>query len=398
MKKNLICFGLMIILFLTLVPYNVKAQESVKLYLFYGAECPHCEQEIQYLNTIRDKYDNLEIIKYEVWHNTDNSKLMMKVKQYFNITSIAVPFTIIGDKKFSGYDPYNYPNEFEKYIEKLSNEQVKDVVLAIKNGETLDPYIELDQEHKPVLDVPIIGKVDTKDLSLPVLTLIMGLLDGLNPCAMWVLLFLISMMISMNDRKRMWVLGMTFIITSGLIYLLFMLAWLNVTAYINTIVWFRLIIALIAISGGIINLYSYLKSRKDNGCLVVNDKKRTFIFSKIKKYTSEKVFLIALLGIMLLAIIVNVVELACSAGLPVVFTSILRMNNLPFYQYLSYILLYILFFLIDDIIVFVVAVSSMKLMGISTKYGKLSHLIGGLLMFIIGLLLIFKPAWIMFNF
>ena len=127
-------------------------------------------------------------------------------------------------------------------------------------------------------------------------------------------------------------------------------------------------------------------------------KKRKKIFYKIKKFTHEKSFFIALLGVIALAVSVNLIELACSAGLPVIFTQILAMNNLSGFEYWVYILIYIFFFMIDDLVVFTIAVKTMELSGISTKYSKYSHLIGGILMLLIGLLLIVKPEWLMFNF
>lgn len=122
------------------------------------------------------------------------------------------------------------------------------------------------------------------------------------------------------------------------------------------------------------------------------------MFARIKKFTHEKSFVIAILGVMFLAISVNLIELACSAGLPVIFTQVLAMNDLSTLEYWIYIFIYIFFFMIDDLIVFAIAVKTMELTGITTKYTKYSHLIGGLLMFIIGILLIVKPEWLMFNF
>ena len=196
----------------------------------------------------------------------------------------------------------------------------------------------------------------------------------------------------------MWILGFTFLLTSGLIYLLFMIAWLNAATLLLAIKWVRLVIGLIAVVGAVINLSSYSRHRKDNGCDVIDDKKRSKIFETIKKFTSEKKLILALLGAMALAISVNIVELACSAGLPVMFIEILSMNHPTVIEKIIYIGLYMIAFLLDDLIVFIVAMSTMELTGFSTKYGKLSKLIGGLLLLGIGILLIFKPEWLMFNF
>ena len=205
---------------------------------------------------------------------------------------------------------------------------------------------------------------------------------------------------NMKDKKKMWILGIVFLTTSALVYLAIMLAWLKVAVSFNTSRILKILIALVALIAGAINIRSYIKERnkKDDGCEVVDEKKRKKIFSRIKKITTEKKFILSIVGIMALAISINLVELACSAGLPLIFTQVLAFNNLNFLQYGFYMFLYILFFLMDDIVVFAIAMKTLDIKGISSKYGKYSHLIGGILMLLIGLLMIFKPEWLMFNF
>jgi len=201
----------------------------------------------------------------------------------------------------------------------------------------------------------------------------------------------------MKNKKRKWTLGITFLVTSALCYTLFMVAWLNIALTAMQTTFIRNIIAVVALIGAFVNLRSYIKSN-DSGCTVVKDNKRKKIFDRIKKITKEKSFFLALLGIMVLAFSVNLVELACSAGLPLLYTSILAMNDLNVVEYAFNIFVYIFFFLIDDIIVFIIAMKTLEVTGISTKYGKFSHLIGGILMLFIGMILILKPEWLMFGF
>ena len=248
------------------------------------------------------------------------------------------------------------------------------------------------------IKVPSLGKLNLKKVSLGSAAIVIGLIDGFNPCAMWILLFLISVLIGMKNRKRMWVIGLTFLVTSALVYTLIMLSWVQIAVKITTVIWVRNIIAVVALIGAIINIRSYIKSRKDSGCEVVNDAKRKNIFNRIKKFTSEKSFLLAILGVIGLAISVNLVELACSAGLPLVFTELLALNNVSSSMRIIYTCIYILFFLLDDLIVFFIAMFTMKVTGISSKYNKYSHLLGGIIMLIVGILLIFKPEWLMFQF
>ena len=234
-------------------------------------------------------------------------------------------------------------------------------------------------------------------MSLTSAAVILGLIDGFNPCAMWVLLFLISMLIGMKDKKRMWIIGLTFLGSSALVYMLIMLSWLNIVVSISTSIWVRNIIAVVAIGGGVLNLVNYFK-HQESGCSVVDEKKRKSVFSRIKKFTKEKSLILAMIGAVALAFSVNIIELACSAGLPLVYTQLLAINNITGVGSFLYVLLYIIFFLLDDLIIFFVAMKTMEVTGFSTKYSKYSHLVGGLLMIAIGILLIVKPEWLMFQF
>lgn len=406
--KYLISFIIAFSLCLLSVSAGGEEEEKnlVNIHLFYSTTCPHCSKERKLLNELKKEYKNIRVYEYETGSD-DNSALYRKVADMFGLDITTIPFTIIGDAYFTGYSKTQSERKIRSVIEYYSDHGYQDKVgeligdiklptYEIKEEVDIFKYLE-DLDNK-VLDIPFIGKVDTKNIALPIVTVIMGLLDGFNPCAMWVLLFLISMLLGMKDKKRMWALGLTFILTSSIVYYLFMAAWLNLTNLLNGITLLRTIIAFVALIGGAYNLYSYIKTRKETGCNVIDDKKRSKIFNKIKKFTTEKSFILALLGIITLAISINVVELACSAGLPVMYIEILHINGLTSLEYYLYILLYILFFMIDDIIVFVVAMITMQLTGFSTKYGKLTKLIGGILLVAIGLLMLFKPEWLMFNF
>jgi hypothetical protein len=246
------------------------------------------------------------------------------------------------------------------------------------------------------LTLPILGTIQTANLSLPALSVVFGLVDGFNPCAMWALLFLISLLLGMKDRKRMWILGTTFIVTSAFVYFLFLSAWLNFFLILGFVFWVRIVIGLIALGVGIYNLRDY-HINKEGGCKVIDNEKRRKTFDKLEGIAHEKKFILALGGIILLAFAVNLIELVCSAGLPAIFTQILSISNLSSGQHYSYILIYIFFFMIDDLIVFAIAMITLHAVGVQSKYARLSRLIGGILMLIIGGLLLFKPEILMFG-
>lgn len=401
----LLCFGFLF------VP-TCLAEDKVDLYLFYGKGCPHCAKELTFLKELEDQYPNLQVHLYETWDHAENNKLLTRVKSALGIQNSYVPFTVINGFSYTGYSE-NVAYQIEKRIQDydfqkedivrkvLANPSAYDTVPKreeVTNSQnTKQSQREEIEDDDTTIILPFLGKVDAAKVSLPIMATVIGLVDGFNPCAMWILLFLISMLIGMKDRKRMWILGLTFLISSALCYLFFMLSWLNVAKMVSSITFVRNMIAIVALIAGTINLVRYF-TKEEDACDVVDDKKRKKIFQKIKKFTNEKHLIPALLGIILLAFSVNLVELACSAGLPVLFTQILAMNDLSTFEYGFYIFMYIFFFLIDDIIVFAIAMVSLKVTGFSTKYSKYSHLIGGIIMLLIGILLIFKPEILMFNF
>lgn len=399
MKKIILILSF---IFLFTFTSSVKA-ENIDIYLFYGDVCPHCKAEKEYLNEIKDKYE-ITIHEYETWYNSDNEKLMIRVKNALGTENPYVPFTVIGDIGITGFNE-NTKSEIEHKLNNFNNaENIVEKVIA--NPEKYDKLQkeEIDknetkieeEKDEEIMDIPLIGKVNVKSFSLPIIAAAIGLVDGFNPCAMWILLFLISLLIGSKDRKRMWILGLSFLTASALVYALFMVAWLPVAKFATSVGLIRTIIALFALIAGIVNIISYLK--KEEGCEIIDVNKRKRIFSKIKKFTSEKHLLLAVIGMIILAFTVNVVELACSAGLPLLFTQILAMNNLFTSDYILYIFIYILFFLLDDLIIFFIAMFTLKLTGFSARYSKVSHLIGGLILFLIGILLIFKPEILMLGF
>lgn len=356
--------------------YNIKNDEKVNIYLFYSKICPHCQKEEKYFETLKEKYqDKINIYTYEVTENKTNNEIMKSLKKELKENSQGVPFTIIGSKTFLGYD--------ESLNERIEN--------------TIESYLDENTKTDNTYTIPIIGKIEAKNASIILIAIIIGFIDGFNPCAMWILLLLINMCISIKDKKKMLIVCLTFIITSGIIYFLSMLG-IGFILDLTTISYIRNIIAILAIILGIYNLYTYLKTRKQTGCHVVKKEKRKTIITKINNILNNKNTLLMFGGTIILATSVSLVEMACSLGFPTIFLELLSINNIHSFLKVTYLLIYILFYLIDDIVVLFLSIKAFETKGISTKYNKYVHLIGGLIMILMGVLLIFKPEWIMFNF
>lgn len=376
---------------------QIMAKEKVNIHLFYSKTCPHCKNEIKKLEELEKKY-NINVFYYEVSESSINSEKMDKVKKAFKENQPYVPFTTVGTQNYVGYND-NVGKQIEEAIIYYEKNKANDITQKVLDGEFLIGLntFKVDKIEAEKVKLPILGEINPRDFSLPVIAAVIGTVDGFNPCAMWVLLFLISMLIGMKDKKKMWILGLTFLTTSALIYTLLMVSWLTLSLSMMEISFVRILVALFAIGAGAWNFNKYLKSRKEEeGCDIVSKDERKKTFAKVKKIVNEKSIILSMIGVAVLAVSVNIVELACSAGLPLIFTQILAVNDLNWLQYSTYIFIYILFFLIDDIIIFAIAMKTFELTGVSNKYTKYSTLIGAVIMLIIGLLLIFAPEILMF--
>ncbi|MCI6266596.1 MAG: hypothetical protein MR598_07120 [Erysipelotrichaceae bacterium] len=351
-------------------------EEKINLYLFRGEGCPHCAEEEEWLDVIKEDYkDYLNIYEFEVWNHPDNAKLMDEVKAEFKVTSTGVPFTVIGDNYFVGFSDttsVNMENKIKEYagLENNPNE----------------------------ISLPILGVVNIKNVSIPIVAIILGFIDGFNPCAMWILLFLINMFLGMKDKKKSWILGFTFLLISSFVYFLSMLG-INLILNMTMISSLKILIGVFILIAGGVNLRKYLKTRKEEaGCSVVDSKKRKKLITRMRKIIESKSFALAFVGIVCLAASINLIELACSLGFPMIFTEILTLNEIDGIFRIIYLLIYIFFYMIDDIVVFAISMVTLQTTGITNKYNKLCTLISAIIMIVMGLLLLFKPEWLMLNF
>ncbi len=385
---------------------SISAHAPVDVYMFWGDGCPHCAQEYSFLKDVLPKYGPVLLHRFEVYHHPENLELLNTVASKLNMNASGVPFLVIGDQAFVGFAPGITPVSVEGALDSCIQDPsacvgVRDVdfTLGVATTQVFEPIASSSDgaplDHK-TLSLPVLGILNLSDLSLPVLSVVLGLIDGFNPCAMWVLLFLISLLVSLDSRFRMWVLGFAFIFSSAFVYFLFMVAWLKLALFLGFVPLVRLSIGALALVCGLYHLREYFIS-DGSGCHIISDSKRTFAFGRIRQAVGQGNLLLALFGISLLAFMINLVELLCSAGFPAIFTQILAFNNLPAWEYFTYILLYIFFFMLDDLVVFVLAMVTLHLTGFTTKYSRVSKLVGGALLLLIGVLMLFKPSALFFS-
>jgi hypothetical protein len=294
--------------------------------------------------------------------------------------SVGVPMTFIGPYVIDGFDtPETTGVQLEQAIRAL-----------LTNDPSLFPQAD-PGGGRQTLDLPLVGTIRLAEYSLPALAVIIGLVDGFNPCAMWVLVYLISLIVSLNDRRKIWLLVGTFVASSGILYFLFMTAWLNVFLFLGYLRSLTLIIGLGALGAGILSIREYVQTKGQLTCAIGDaaSKKRTM--NRIDRIVDAPLTLFTVFSIIVLAFIVNSIEFACSAALPAIFTHTLALRDLPTLEYYGYILLYDFFFMLDDLVIFSLAVLALDT-SIGQRYAGHCRLVGGVVLVVLGGVMVFWPG------
>jgi len=365
------------------------AQDKVIVNFFFSDICPHCAKEKIFLKSLEEKYPDIEFKNYGVAEREGIDFLKEMYVQY-DVPSEDqgwVPITFIKDRYFLSFDD-EVALEIESYILEL-----------IENGSQSEPSPD---NRKIVL--PIIGEISFENMSPMVLAIVLGALDGFNACAMIALGFLLTVLVSTGIRERVFLIGGTFILVSGIVYFLFISAWLNLFLALEQIKYITLIVGVIIIAFSVFMLKDYFHNVICKVCEVDPEKEKSIfvrfekkLFMRMQEISQAKTSLpLMLLGVAVVAIGINMVELVCSFGFPLVFTKMLTTFNLSTSSYYFYLLVYILLYMFDDFIIFSLAIWTLRITQVSEKYLKAIKLISGIVLLILGLMILFKPELLMF--
>ncbi len=397
------------IVLLVLLSNIVLAQNTVHLYFFYGETCPHCAQEELFLDELEDKYPDLKVHHHEVYYDSQNQKLFKEMAQAFGTSARGVPTTFVNDKVWVGYAPAR-ASEIEERVKTCIEQGCIDPLEKIgktsSNGEIstdMETVVSVEhsgngneQEDKTKestdtnVELPFIGQVDASKMSLPALTLILGFIDGFNPCAFFVLLFLLSMLIYAKSRKRMLIIGGTFVLFSGLIYFIFMAAWLNIFLLIGSLKMVTTIAGTVAVIIAVINIKDFFLFNKGIS-LSISDEAKPKLFQRMRNLLRADSMTNMLIGTIVLAVAANMYELLCTAGFPMVFTRILTLNNFSSFTYYMYLVFYNIVYVVPLAVVVGVFTKTLGAKKMTEWQGRVLKLLSGMMMLSLGLLLLFVP-------
>jgi hypothetical protein len=351
---------------------NATTGEGYQVYFFYLPGCSHCESQQLFNERLQSEYPSINITRQDASSPEGSALLSQMLEERGIEVQPAFPITIFGNQVFSWES------------EETTGEQIEKALQQCLAG-SCPPPASGETKHK--ITLPLIGEIVLSDYSLPALAIILGLVDGFNPCAMWVLVYLISIVATLRDRKRIWLIVGSFVLASGILYFLFMTAWLNAFLAIGYVKPVTVVIGLVALGGGALQIREVIATRGAVVCTVTDDDSQKKTMTKVQKIVSSPLTWGILVGIVALAFTVNMVEFVCSAAVPAVFTQVLSLAGLTTLQHYSYILLYVFFFMLDDLVIFGTAAFALT-SSLGDRYAKYSRPVGATILIILGLLLL----------
>lgn len=374
---------ILLLLISLLIPSQVNAEsrdqsvinKEVELHFFWSRYCPHCKTAKPFINKLATSNSWLTVHSYDIVNNPANRNQYMQMAEQLQQPVNSVPAFIFCGQMIVGYDS----NE-------TTGKQLQEKLLAChqhKNTGQIQEY----------LNIPWLGKTHFQDFSLPVFTLVIATLDAFNPCAFFILFFLLSLMVQHRSRLRMLTIGGIFVLCSGVMYFLFMSAWLNLFLITEQLFYITAVAGLVAISFGLINIKDYFFF-KHGVSLSLSESARSRLFTRMRTLTQSGSWSTMIIATIVLAIVANSYELLCTAGLPMVYTRVLTLNDLSNAQYYLYLAYYNVIYIIPLLIIVILFTLTLGRKKLSESEGRLLKLLSGSMMLGLGLILLLKPDWL----
>jgi thiol-disulfide isomerase/thioredoxin len=353
-----------------------NAEGGVTLLFFWGVGCPHCEEARPFIERLRQERPELRIEAVEVRQDAVGRQRFIDTMQRLDAPGHGIPTFVLGQRWVTGFAPGVTETAVERVVADALTHADDGVPSRVEGVQT-----------------SLFGWLSAADLGLPVFTIALGLLDGFNPCAMWVLLFLLATLAGQRDRTRMAVTAGTFVLVSGAVYFAFMAAWLSVFLVIGMTRSIQVVLGAIALAMGAVNLKDFFAFGRGPS-LSIPDSAKPGIYARVRSVLREHSLAGSLLGIAMLAVLVNLVELLCTAGLPAIYTSVLAQQELSTLGRLAYLGLYNLAYVADDALMVTIAVVTLSRRRLAERAGRWLKLASGAVMLALGLLLLLHPEWL----
>ena len=383
------CNRFLILLFLsTILNFNAYAQ-TADIELFSREGCPHCVEAKNFLTQLQREQPQLQILFHDIEKESQALTQLQILAQKQNL-SVRVPAFYINEQLIIGFTDANTTGQWLRNLlmQKNTPPVSQTEIGSCEIQQSLECTAPISTTKTEVFELNFLGqKLTLSEIGLPIFTLAMGLLDGFNPCSMWVLILMISLLAQMQNRRRMLAIAGTFVAVEGLVYFLFMSAWLNLFLWVGLSRISEIVIALIALMAGLINLKDFWFFGQGVS-LSISKTNKTGIYLRIRQILNAQNLTGSLVSVVILALLVQIVEFMCTSGFPALYTRILTLQQLDNASYYSYLLLYNVAYMLDDFVILSIGVITLSQHRLQEKEGRVLKLVSGLVMVGLGIYLL----------
>lgn len=349
------------------------AGERITLDLFWSETCPHCAEAKGFVATIEAERPWVEVRMHEVSRDTDAARRFAHMAGELGLVAEAVPALIYCGVMDVGWDS---EQSGPWLLARLDDCRARGGSLA---GDEADPVL-----------LPGIGAIDPSAVSLPAFTMIIAALDAFNPCAFFVLLFLLSLLANQHDRRRVFAIGGLFVFASGLMYFAFMAAWLNVFQLVGALTGVTLLAGLLAMVVGGLNVKDFFAPGRGPS-LSIPEAARPGIYRRAREVLQSGSTGTMVAATLLLAFTANFYELLCTAGFPMIYTRVLTLSEPSLAARYAYLALYNLVYVLPLLLMVLLFAGALTVHKLSEREGRLLKLASGVMMAELGVLLLVAP-------
>ena len=372
--------------------------ERPDIEVFVRQGCPHCTEAKRFLEDLQRDRPSLRIVLRDVEQDPTALRQLQELAARYGVQAVGVPAFHLRGKLVVGYsDAESTGTKITALLDQPLPEITGDLAEDDCRPETDSSCLDTARPPPPPSDsieTRWLGRLSAGELGLPLFTIVIGLLDGFNPCSMWVLLFMLSLLAGLANRPKMLLIAGTFVAVEGIAYFAFMAAWLNMFLLIGLSRITELILGSIAGLVGVINIKDFWAFQRGIS-LGIPDAAKPGLYARMRRIIQAENIRAALIGTVLLALLVQAVELLCTAGLPALYTRILTMRQLDRWAYYGYLALYNMAYMLDDVLVLAIGVITMSHYRLQEREGRWLKLISGVVMFGLGAVLLLQPKWLM---
>lgn len=354
---------------------------TVTLTLYWGDGCPRCEAERQFLTELRRQYPQLVVEQFEVWKDAANRTRFEQVARQHGVDASAVPTTIVRDRVWIGFtDPIR--DDLRRTVEAALRGQPVPKGLYGRSGDgtcSSDEVCTVPQEPDAVVEVPLLGQVNVGDKPMFVSTVVIGFVDGINPCSLWVISILLAIVIRTGSRRRVLAIGSVFLLVTAGMYAVYMAGIYSALTVIGYLDLIQLVVGVVAGVFGLIAVKDYFWFKRGVS-LTIPDSSKPNLYRRMREVAGSRALLPALGATTVLAVGVSLLETPCTAGFPVLWTGLLASNHVGLLGSAVLFVVYMVPFLLDEMAVFAVAVLTMRATKVQEKHGRLLKLVAGTIM------------------